>query len=112
MNKIADILEENLEAFAQAESKDQVCSNAKPLFDVTYFFKGKPVSLARTVDIPRAVWNFRFFAGMWLSLRCVVFVVLILVLFSGSILHTEGSATQMDGMAVNYTMRTPLGVCL
>ncbi len=44
--KIADILESRLEEFAQVESRDQ----------------GKPVSLARTVDIPRAVLNFRFFA--------------------------------------------------
>ena len=44
--KIADILESRLEEFAQFESRDQ----------------GKPVSLARVVDIPRAVHNFRFFA--------------------------------------------------
>ena len=46
MLKIADLVEERLEEFAQAESQDQ----------------GKPVWLARTVDIPRACLNFRFFA--------------------------------------------------
>jgi aminomuconate-semialdehyde/2-hydroxymuconate-6-semialdehyde dehydrogenase len=44
--KLADKIEENLEAFAIAESKDN----------------GKPLSLASHVDIPRAVSNFRFFA--------------------------------------------------
>ena len=46
MMKIADIVESRLEEFAVAESTDQ----------------GKPVSLARNVDIPRVVLNFRFFA--------------------------------------------------
>lgn len=46
MLKIADILELRLEEFAEMESRDQ----------------GKPVWLARTVEIPRAVYNFRFFA--------------------------------------------------
>ncbi|KAF9404008.1 hypothetical protein BGZ94_004407, partial [Podila epigama] len=47
MYKIADLIEARLDEFARAESKDQ----------------GKPVELARTVDIPRAAYNFRFFAG-------------------------------------------------
>lgn len=46
MLKAADILESRLEEFALAESKDN----------------GKPVWLARSVDIPRAVSNMRFFA--------------------------------------------------
>lgn len=45
--KIAELLENRLEEFAIAESTDQ----------------GKPVSLAKAVDIPRAVHNFRFFAS-------------------------------------------------
>ena len=45
--KIADAIENRLEEFALAESKDN----------------GKPISLARKVDIPRAVSNFRFFAN-------------------------------------------------
>ena len=46
MLKIADTLEQRLEEFALAESKDQ----------------GKPLSLSTKIDIPRAVYNFRFFA--------------------------------------------------
>ena len=42
--KISELLESNLESLAEAESKDN----------------GKPVSLARSVDIPRAASNFRF----------------------------------------------------
>lgn len=45
--KIADILESRLEDFAKLESLDQ----------------GKPIWLARTMDIPRAVHNFRFYAS-------------------------------------------------
>jgi acyl-CoA reductase-like NAD-dependent aldehyde dehydrogenase len=47
MNKIADIVESRLEEFAEAESQDQ----------------GKPVWLAKAVDIPRVIHNFRFFAS-------------------------------------------------
>ena len=47
MMRIADILESKLEPFALAESRDQ----------------GKPLSLALSLDIPRAVYNFRFFAS-------------------------------------------------
>ena len=44
--RIADLIERDLEKFARAESIDT----------------GKPISLARTLDIPRAASNFRFFA--------------------------------------------------
>src|SRR5690606_24480722 len=44
--KVVDLIEYDLGAFARAESKDT----------------GKPIALARKVDIPRAVSNFRFFA--------------------------------------------------
>jgi len=74
LHRIADCLERRLDEFAEAESRDQ----------------GKPISLARAVDIPRAVYNFRFFAG--------------------AILHHEETATDMDGAALNYTHRRPLGV--
>lgn len=47
MNKIADIVESRIDEFALAESRDQ----------------GKPVWLARAVDIPRVCHNFRFFAS-------------------------------------------------
>ena len=46
MLKIADIIESRFEEFAVAESRDQ----------------GKPIWLAKAVDIPRTMLNFRFFA--------------------------------------------------
>eukprot|EP01135_Chromosphaera_perkinsii_P011412 Nk52_evm57s2391 gene=Nk52_evmTU57s2391 len=73
--KIADTIEADLERFAQAESRDQ----------------GKPVSLARAVDIPRACYNFRFFAG--------------------AILHQTSKSSVDDVMnAVNYETHNPVGV--
>lgn len=50
---------------------------------------GKPVALAASVDIPRAISNFRFFAG---ALR-----------------HDDTGCHVMDA-AINYTLREPLGV--
>ena len=44
--KIANLIDDNLDMLAEAESLDN----------------GKPLSLAKTVDIPRASSNFRFFA--------------------------------------------------
>ena len=44
MNKMADLIEENLDALALAETNDN----------------GKPLSLSKRVDIPRAAENFRF----------------------------------------------------
>src|SRR5689334_13970053 len=44
--RIADLIEQNLDRFVRAESVDT----------------GKPITLAKTVDIPRACANFRFFA--------------------------------------------------
>lgn len=46
MLKLADLIDQNLERLAKAESKDN----------------GKPVKLAMRVDIPRASANFRFYA--------------------------------------------------
>ncbi|XP_072189264.1 2-aminomuconic semialdehyde dehydrogenase isoform X2 [Excalfactoria chinensis] len=75
LNKLADLIEHDLEAFAQAESKDQ----------------GKTITFARTVDIPRAAYNFRFFAS--------------------SILHHTTECTEMASMGcVHYTSRMPVGV--
>ncbi|XP_009490391.1 2-aminomuconic semialdehyde dehydrogenase isoform X3 [Pelecanus crispus] len=75
LNKLADLIEHDLEAFAQAESKDQ----------------GKTITFARTVDIPRAVYNFRFFAS--------------------SILHHTTECTEMATMGcMHYTSRAPVGV--
>ena len=44
LNKLADLIDENLEELAMAETTDN----------------GKPLWLTRTVDIPRASANFRF----------------------------------------------------
>lgn len=51
LKKMATLISEKLEAFAQAESKDN----------------GKPVQLARTVDIPRSIKNLEFFADQILD---------------------------------------------
>ena len=72
--KLADLIEENLEELAQCETKDS----------------GKPIKLSRSIDIPRAASNFRFFAST-------------IVGFS-----TESHI--MEGEAVNYTRRAPLGI--
>jgi aminomuconate-semialdehyde/2-hydroxymuconate-6-semialdehyde dehydrogenase len=72
--RIADLIERDLEKLARAESIDT----------------GKPLSLARNLDIPRAASNFRFFAT--------------------AILHTESEAHLTDNVAFNYTLRLPLGV--
>jgi len=68
------LIERDLEKFARAESIDT----------------GKPISLARSLDIPRAVANFRFFAT--------------------AILHTESEAHITDNVAFNYTLRQPRGI--
>ena len=72
--KVADLIERDLERFARAESIDT----------------GKPLALARSLDIPRASSNFRFFAT--------------------AILHTENEAHVTDGVAFNYTLRQPRGI--
>jgi len=51
---------------------------------------GKPVSAARALDIPRAVANLRFFAT--------------------AVLHVASEMHDMDGAALNYTLRSPRGV--
>ncbi|MBV9497242.1 MAG: aldehyde dehydrogenase [Acidobacteria bacterium] len=72
--RLADLIEQNLEELVQMESRDN----------------GKSVSLARRLDIPRAVLNFRFFAT--------------------AILHQASEAHVTDATALNYTLRQPLGV--
>ena len=72
--RIADLIERDLEKLARAESIDT----------------GKPLSLARSLDIPRAASNFRFFAT--------------------AILHTESEAHITDNVAFNYTLRQPRGI--
>lgn len=72
--RLAELIERDLESFALMESRDN----------------GKPLELARTVDIPRAIANFRFFAT--------------------AAIHFSTEAHMMDDVAVNYTDRQPIGV--
>jgi aminomuconate-semialdehyde/2-hydroxymuconate-6-semialdehyde dehydrogenase len=74
LNRIADRIEERLDEFAAAESRDS----------------GKPVALARSLDIPRAIANLRFFAA--------------------AATQFASEAHAMEGAAVNYTLRQPIGV--
>jgi aminomuconate-semialdehyde/2-hydroxymuconate-6-semialdehyde dehydrogenase len=71
---IAQRIEANLDRLAHAESVDN----------------GKPLRLARTMDIPRAAANFRFFAT--------------------AILHFHSECYRTDSLALNYTLRQPRGV--
>ena len=73
MEKLADALEARLEDFAHAESRDG----------------GKPIKLAREVEIPRAISNLRFFAHAATQ-------------FASESHHGEAG--------LNYTLRQPLGV--
>jgi aminomuconate-semialdehyde/2-hydroxymuconate-6-semialdehyde dehydrogenase len=72
--RLADVIEKHFDELAELEAQDS----------------GKPLSLARTLDIPRAVANFRFFAT--------------------AILHDASEAHITDAAAINYTLRQPLGV--
>ncbi len=74
LNRIADVIEQNMEEFAKAESMDN----------------GKPLSMSRNVDIPRAQANFRFFAT--------------------AILHFSSESHHNEGEAINFTLRQPIGV--
>ncbi len=73
--KISELLESNLEKFAEAESRDN----------------GKPISLAKSVDIPRAASNFRFFGNA-------------ITQFASESHESIGSN------AINYTLRQAIGV--
>ncbi len=73
LQRVANLLHERLEEFAQAESRDT----------------GKPLALARSLDIPRAVSNLRFFAAA---------------------ITQFASETHATHDALNYTLRAPLGV--
>lgn len=72
--KIADGIQQNFEAYVVAESKDN----------------GKPQKLARAVDIPRAMSNFRFYAS--------------------AVQHFASESHHMPGTGINYTLRQPIGV--
>ena len=72
--KIAGLIDANLERLALAESRDN----------------GKPLSLARVMDIPRAASNFHFFGT--------------------AAEHFATEAHLQEGVALNYTVRHPIGV--
>ncbi|HMQ02963.1 MAG TPA: aldehyde dehydrogenase [Pyrinomonadaceae bacterium] len=76
--RLVSLIERDLEELAAAESKDN----------------GKPVSLARMVDIPRAAANFRFYAT--------------------AAMHLANESHETFGAgglhAINYTLRQPVGV--
>ena len=74
LSRLADLVEARLDEFATAESRDS----------------GKPARLARSLDIPRAIANLRFFAA--------------------AITQWPSEAHAMEGRAINYTLRQPLGV--
>ena len=73
LERLADALEDRLEEVAQAESRDG----------------GKPITLARDVEIPRAISNLRFFAHAATQ-------------FASESHHGEAG--------LNFTLRQPLGV--
>jgi aminomuconate-semialdehyde/2-hydroxymuconate-6-semialdehyde dehydrogenase len=73
LERLADAIEHRLDDFAHAESRDA----------------GKPMKLAREVEIPRAISNLRFFAHA----------------------ATQFASESHHGQAgLNYTLRLPLGV--
>lgn len=72
--RVSSLIERDLDFLAEAESIDN----------------GKPKSLAKMVDIPRAVSNFKFYA-------------------TGA-MHSATEAHETVGQAINYTLRQPLGV--
>jgi aminomuconate-semialdehyde/2-hydroxymuconate-6-semialdehyde dehydrogenase len=73
LNRVADLVEARMDDFVAAESRDS----------------GKPVALARSLDIPRAVANLRFFAAAATQ---------------------YASEAHTDSTAINYTLRQPIGV--
>jgi aminomuconate-semialdehyde/2-hydroxymuconate-6-semialdehyde dehydrogenase len=69
---------------------DLIDKNHEDLANAESKDNGKPIKLASIVDIPRASANFRFFAT--------------------AILHFSSESHNMEGMALNYTHRSPVGV--
>lgn len=74
LNRMAELIDEHLEAFALAETNDN----------------GKPLWLSRSVDIPRASANLRFFATG--------------AMHFASESHSDGPDN------INYTLRRPIGI--
>lgn len=74
LHKLADLIESNLDDLALMESRDN----------------GKPLWLAKAVDIPRASTNFRFYAS--------------------AIVNFSTEAQVSEEFMVNYTRRAPIGI--
>ena len=74
LQKIANLIIKKVDELSLAESIDN----------------GKPLALAKKVDIPRAASNMSFFAT--------------------AILHENSDTHQMNQVAINYTLRKPIGV--
>jgi aminomuconate-semialdehyde/2-hydroxymuconate-6-semialdehyde dehydrogenase len=75
LSRIAELIKDKLQFLAEAESKDN----------------GKPIGLAKEIDIPRAAANFQFFAN--------------------AITQFSSESHESVGMdAVNFTLRQALGV--
>jgi len=74
MIKLSDLIEKNLDKLALSESIDN----------------GKPLWLAKKVDIPRAKANIKFFAT--------------------AILHFASESHRTSESMINYTLRKPIGV--
>ncbi len=72
--RLAELVDEHAAALAEAESIDA----------------GKPITLARRIEIPRAAANLRFFAT--------------------AILHEVSEAHALPGAALSWTLRQPIGV--
>ncbi len=74
LHALADVIDANRDDLAGLESRDQ----------------GKPFSLARDLEIPRAAANLRFFAD--------------------AIRHDDGDLFDLGSQGINYTLRRPRGV--
>lgn len=74
LDRIAELIDLHKDELARAESADQ----------------GKPVALAMAMDVPRASYNFRFFAGI--------------------IRHELSVAAPMNQKSFSYVRREPIGV--
>lgn len=74
LRRIGDLILERQDELAYLESMDT----------------GKPVSLAKKIDIPRAAYNFHFYADY--------------------IIGVNTDANEQDDVALHYTLRRPVGV--
>jgi aminomuconate-semialdehyde/2-hydroxymuconate-6-semialdehyde dehydrogenase len=72
--KIASLIDDNLDLLAEAEAQDN----------------GKPIHLAKSMDIPRAASNFYFFAT--------------------ALMHFASESHDVPNNSINYTLRQPIGI--